>query len=91
MSQPEVYKYAHPHLWVCDECSVNCAETYEDFMVQHELWLSVCKKKEVLCVGCLEERLGRKLNKHDFLFVPINNYFAYVKSERLYDRLTREK
>lgn len=35
-------------------------------MVQHYLWP---KNVEFLCIMCLEQRIGRLLNVHDFLLV----------------------
>jgi hypothetical protein len=38
---------------------------------------------EILCVGCLEKRIGRELAKADFTEVPINNPDRYAMSVRL--------
>jgi hypothetical protein len=37
------------------------------FMIDHELWASVCKKEEILCFKCFEKRLGREVTINDFL------------------------
>lgn len=40
--------------------------------------------------GCLENRLGRMLNKKDFTSYPINNINSGKKSMRLISRITNE-
>ena len=42
-----------------------------------------------LCIGCVEQRLGRMLNYTDFSDAPINNLnFPTERSKRLWNRLT---
>jgi hypothetical protein len=41
--------------------------------------------QEILCIGCLEKRIGRTLCRADFTDVPINN--PNLSSDRLRDRL----
>lgn len=44
----------------------------------------------MLCIGCLERRLGRELNADDFLDCPLNTeYDSYPRSDRLLERMTR--
>jgi hypothetical protein len=45
------------------------------------------KCKGMLCIGCLEHRLGRKLKPSDFLDAPINDPLMFEKSERIMDRM----
>lgn len=45
----------------------------EFYFVHTELWLSAAGSKNgMLCVECLETRIGRKLNKADFTNAFIN-------------------
>ena len=55
-------------------------------MVTDEIWILANNKQTrgMLCIGCLEERLGRKLRPADFSDVPLN-YFPWV-SKRLASR-----
>lgn len=69
----------------CLDCSVNTNKIREYYMVEFKLWYSVAGKG-MLCVGCLEERLGRFLTPEDFIEAPIN-YGIFGSSERLQDRL----
>ena len=47
--------------------------------------------KEILCIGCLEQRLGRTLMSCDFDDVPINDPTKPNISDRLRDRLTTDR
>lgn len=64
----------------------------EDYMVHRSLWNKYVGEKApgVLCVGCLETRMGRELWGGDFIHWPINNVEEYPRTDRLRDRLTRE-
>ena len=62
-------------------------------MVQRRLWALACSiapyKSEagMLCIGCLEKRLGRELNEEDFLNCLLNSLPNLPRSERLTNRL----
>jgi len=43
---------------------------------------------EILCIGCLEKRIGRTLCRTDFIAAPINDP-RHQHSDRLRDRLAR--
>ena len=49
-----------------------------------------CKKCEVLCVGCLEHRLGRTLTRADFTDCRLNDPDEFT-SARLRSRLEKGK
>ena len=42
-------------------------------MTRDEIWAEAGDVEGVLCVGCLEERLGRVLTPEDFLPLPVND------------------
>lgn len=66
----------------CDTCDVN-----EYYMVRDHLWRkAVPKRTGMLCIGCLETRLGRTLTKADFTDVPVNKGWC-PQSPRLLSRL----
>lgn len=44
--------------FLCGDCG---GDPVPMFVVHDELWFSVAKRKELLCVGCFEKRLGRRL------------------------------
>lgn len=71
--------------WDCADCGVNTLNEY--YMVHNEIWEQFgCEP--LLCVGCLEDRLGRQLWTGDFTHVAVNNINMFEKSDRLFDRLT---
>ena len=52
----------------CTACTLCLGEYY---MVTDQVWSSVADRG-MLCIGCLEKRLGRMLHARDFTAVPIN-------------------
>src|SRR5258708_10590583 len=64
---------------------------HEWYMVHDAVWASVGMTGDggLLCICCLEDRLGRQLNRGDFTDAPINDPSYGRQSERLYDRLRR--
>ncbi len=87
--------------FTCSICGVDTScktGICEYYMVTHKIWYEATNRKcYMLCIGCLEKRLGRRLNKHDFLDLPINgkpypdgSIYHNERSVRLNDRLRRE-
>jgi len=75
--------------WLCLDCGVDTAELGEYYMVCHRVWYYLSRSDEgMLCIGCLENRLGRCLTKKDFIKAPVNRLDVFHKSDRLIDRLT---
>lgn len=75
---------------VCLDCKWNTHVIHEYYRVTNEVWLqAVPGNHGMLCVGCLEKRLGRELTPADFeLDVPINhNSPMWPKSDRLMKRM----
>lgn len=71
----------------CKQCT-SCMNEY--YMVQTEVWeqaIPKSKRRKLICLGCLEKRLGRELTRADFTDAPINN--IYQNSDRMMDRLHR--
>lgn len=66
----------------CDDCAVNTLVNGETYMVADALWPP---SAGILCVGCLEGRLGRLLQADDFKDVPLNR--MGLKSTRLVERI----
>jgi hypothetical protein len=50
-----------------------------------------CQGREILCIGCLERRLGRTLTRADFTNCRINNPDEFIMSARLRSRLESGK
>ena len=79
--------------YLCMDCGYDTLED-EYYMTRDDVWNAVVPggmNAGMLCIGCLEKRLGRKLRPEDFLDVPVNdnaiNINGNPKSQRLLDRL----
>jgi hypothetical protein len=70
--------------YACEGCRRCCHELGEWFMLMDHLWRIVAGEGEVLCVGCVEARLGRELKLADFAQVPVN--MEEGQSDHLRDR-----
>lgn len=79
-------------MFMCWDCAACTLCTNEYYMVDNDLWLAATDELDtptdiMLCIGCLEGRLGGKLTSSDFPDLPINRgVFPY--STRLMNRLT---
>lgn len=73
----------------CAICGVDTQATHEYYMVTDELWKQHGVRHGMLCIGCLEQRMGRQLAKKDFATIRMNNPKRERVSERLADRLSR--
>lgn len=77
----------------CWDCNFNTLHGDEYYMVDDELWktatifghdpVDTCV---MLCIGCLEARIGGKLTAGDFPEIPINQGY-FPRSARFMDRL----
>ncbi len=76
-------------LFKCVDCGVNTNDINEYYMVHDHIWHSVDMASDggMLCIGCLEERLGRQINAADFTDMPVNYVDFFDRSERLLSRL----
>jgi hypothetical protein len=72
----------------CADCGADTTpgEGNEFYMISDELWQAVGVGEGFLCIGCLENRLGRQLIAADFIDVP-GNIPEPQKSPRLIARL----
>lgn len=77
----------HPE-FMCVDCKF---DTWQDeyYMVTNEVWyvLAQMPQKGMLCIGCLEKRIGRQLTSKDFTGAPINTGAFFPQSKRLQERL----
>jgi hypothetical protein len=80
------YYHVHNIVW-CEAFGRDPFEVLDDkggWKLDH---IDCCQDKGMLCIGCLEQRLGRELEADDFSDAPINSYPGI--SERFRDRLSR--
>ena len=74
--------------FLCVDCGVDTGRIGEYYFIHTPLWLSVIDSiAGMLCVGCLENRLGRQLRRNDFTNAWINNPRHHPVSQRLMSRL----
>jgi hypothetical protein len=71
----------------CRDCGVNTSRIGEYYMVTGEVWQQAGGGDAMLCVGCLEKRLGRELRCKDFTWAPINLEAMLTGSPRLRKRM----
>lgn len=74
--------------FLCLDCRVDTGKIGEHYFVYTDLWLAaVGSKVGMLCIGCLENRIGRQLTGVDFPDITINNPRYERKSQRLMERM----
>ena len=72
--------------FICLDCGVNTDEIGEYYMLTNEVWKeAVPDLVGMLCINCVELRLGRQLWPEDFMDSPIN-YFHSRLSARVLSR-----
>jgi hypothetical protein len=78
--------------FLCADCCENTLILHEYYMVTKEVWKEATQNKKayMLCIGCLEKRLGRELSNKDFGNYPLNTVGWNKQSSRLVDRLNRK-
>jgi hypothetical protein len=61
--------YFRPERFMCQDCGHDCREMGELYMVYHDVWEKALRHStaQMLCVGCIEQRLGYTLNNSDFM------------------------
>jgi hypothetical protein len=72
----------------CFTCGRNTSEMGEYYVVRQNLWKAY-GVEGMLCIGCFETRLGRRLTPAEFIVCDVNKNNDEYKSERLLDRLGR--
>lgn len=59
--------------WECVDCKKDCFRDPKDYyMLKNEIWKVYGVGKGMLCIHCIETRLGRSLTKNDLVDFPIN-------------------
>jgi len=72
----------------CLDCKIDTGKAFEHYMLIDETWKKIHDSKfGMLCIGCAERRLGRRLNHSDFNSSHVNNPKLYNMSARLLERI----
>ena len=83
----EEVDYATDPAWNCVDCGIHTGLHEEYYMVHDSVWkLSGLGDHDgMLCIACLEDRIGRDLTPDDFPVLPINsgNFFSALLLARL--------
>jgi len=73
---------------VCLDCAVDTIEVGEYYMLHDPVWLEANPDDDgLLCIGCVETRLGRRLQSGDFNDAPINAIVGAIGSARVRSRI----
>jgi hypothetical protein len=68
--------------WLCMDCSKDTYASEEYYMLWYKVWRSINYKMDgMLCLNCVEKRLGRELTSKDFSKAPINEEQAKICPE----------
>jgi hypothetical protein len=83
------YFLDRPNGSFCMTCGVNTSELHEYYMLTDEIWLRAAhgSHEGMLCIGCVEARLGRTLRPNDFDPYWMDQFDGH-RSWRLHSRLT---
>lgn len=75
----------------CIDCKIDTGKIGEHYMLIDSTWFQAhCSKTGMLCIGCLEQRLGRQLIAGDFNQSHVNIQLpTKIFSLRLLNRLNR--
>lgn len=81
----------------CSDCGIGTITAGEWYMVRNEVWEQAWRGRlkpwhrapgqQILCIACLERRIGRTLVSCDFSDAPVNALVDGNKSQRLRARL----
>ena len=71
--------------FLCVDCSIDTINEY--YMIDQQLWIVHGAGRGMLCIGCLEIRMGRHLTSVDFTDCLITKEHLAHKSIRLLNRL----
>jgi hypothetical protein len=80
---------------ICNDCGVDCAKIGEYYMASPEIWERTLHLgwSDNLCIGCLEQRLGRRITPGDFCRRPNSPWeFSLRLSARVFgSAITKHK
>ena len=75
--------------WFCLDCNVDTGKISEHYFLNTSLWMKLAgSNKGMLCVGCVEKRLGRRLIASDFTPCHLNDPKKNFMSDRPRSRLS---
>jgi len=57
---------------VCDDCGKTVIDRADYYMIKDELWSEFGNEKGMLCLACMEKRLGREITHDDLTNCAVN-------------------
>lgn len=75
--------------WWCVDCEVHTGVVGDYYMIHKHLWAEFGCGDGMLCIACLERRMGRILTPSDFTDAPVNGGALTYRSERMISRVGR--
>lgn len=61
---------------ICKDCYKDCFDDLKDYYtIKHHLWNTYGVGKGMLCMDCMEKRLGHKLYASDILICPLTTEY----------------
>lgn len=74
--------------FLCLDCRIDTGKIREHYMLVDKTWFEVhTSNVGMMCIGCVENRLGRTLVPSDFNDSHVNNPRLYEMSGRLLSRI----
>lgn len=74
--------------FLCLDCRIDTGKIHEHYMLVDTTWFSIHNSdRGMICIGCIEKRLGRTLTSSDFNSSHVNNPRLYPMSARLLSRI----
>ena len=81
MCEDEYFNEDELENFICLDCGVNTALNNEYYMLEKEVWQeAVPDLWGMLCLNCVELRLGRQLWPEDFMEAPLNYIHARLSA-----------
>ena len=75
--------------WFCHDCQAHTGVIGDYYMVTDALWETYGCKDGMLCISCLEKRIGRELDPEDFTEALVNKGVVTKMSELMRLRIER--
>lgn len=77
----------------CLDCDIDTFEIGEYYMLKDPVWEEAVPDDDLgmLCIGCIEKKLGRELSPEDFSECPLNTEEDRSRSERYAQRLAHDR
>jgi hypothetical protein len=75
--------------FLCLDCQLDTGQANEYFMLRDDVWAltGLSSQDGMLCIGCIERRIGRRLERADFAAVKMNHPKVFPMSQRLLERI----